>query len=114
MFIKKAMAQGIDPAAVGTIATDGARELFQMGVLGIMVVCLMAFIIYMHRSHKDERKEWREEAGKKDSQQQLLDQKRDEVFLRASDKAATSSDKLADAIAGLSRDIYRNNNAGGS
>lgn len=105
MFIKGAMAQGIDPVAVGTIATQGAGELFEMGVLGVFLVCCMAFIVFIHISHRRERKEWREE-------QKEESVKRDNLYAETAKTSAEASNKLADSIAQLSRDIYRNGNGG--
>lgn len=74
------------------IATQGAGQLFEYGILGVFSVCLMAFIVYVHMSHKSERKEWREDAKKRD------------------EDVAKASEKLADAIAQLSRDIHSRKN----
>lgn len=71
------------------IATSGADKLFDMGILGVFTVAMMAFIVWIYRSHKDERKEWRDDSKK------------------TTDDVIRSSDKLADAIAQLSRDIHR-------
>ncbi len=108
MFVKSAYAQATLNAT--QVATDGAAVFFEKGILGAMVVALMAFVVYMHRSHKEERREARADRDKRDEQQRQHDEKRDSEFMRASDKQAASSEKLADAIAGLSRDIYKNNN----
>jgi hypothetical protein len=88
---------------VTEIATQGASELFNYGILGVFCVCLMAFVVYIVRSHKEERKEWREE-------RKIDAEKRDAEFLRANDRQAQASEKLADAIAQLSRDIHTRSN----
>lgn len=84
---------------VTDIATQGAGELFNYGILGVFCVCLMAFVVYVVKSHKEERKEWREG-------QKIDSEKRDAEFLRQSERQAQASEKLADAIAQLSRDIH--------
>lgn len=81
-----------------TVATQGAGELFNYGILGVFCVCLMAFVVYIVKSHKEERKEWRDG-------QRLEADKRDAEFLRSSERQSQASEKLADAIAQLSRDI---------
>lgn len=93
-------------SSLGIIAEQGASKLFDLGVVGVFLVFCMVFMFWMYKSHRDERKEWRNE-----TKEEM--RKRDDEFLRTAERQVQSSDKLADAIAQLSRDFYRGGNNGG-
>ena len=47
------------------IGQTNAIDWGQFGLAGAVIGGLFAFLVFMVKSHRDERKEWREDAGKR-------------------------------------------------
>ena len=62
------------------IGQANAIDWGQFGLAGAVIFALFSFLVFMAKSHKEERKEWREDSGKRADQTNVVIEKLTEAI----------------------------------
>lgn len=89
---------------VTEIATKGANQVFDFGILGVFTVVMMAFIVFQYKENRRERE-------KSDEAQREQINKMDEANRTQADEFRRTAEKMVDKLGDIARDA--NNHRGG-